>query len=236
MEVVSDLSTLLAAIASLGAVFIAVKALRATRNAPVADHLLMAYGEMLAALEELSAEAHALERVDPSLQSSRDALGSTFRRISTAEAKVDLIEPPVTRLADYGSWVRGVAHNLAVNLLQADEFAELHALIFEEDAEEMRPAHLPQAEWGELKRSLAYQSVLMVGLEPPSEVPKDFIGLEPWLRPRVKGFGDGTSWDDHHSVYSPYASYMTQHVRLLDDFVREYLVPWARDSVREALD
>lgn len=236
MGTLSDISTLLAGLASLGAVFVAVKALRATRNAPVADHLLIAYGDMLAALEDLSAEARQLQKVDPAYLNSREALGASFGRFSTAAARVDLIEPPVTKLPEYGEWVRSVANNLASDLRQADEFAELHEAIFADGAVDLRPAGVSDEEWEEAKRSGSYRSILLLGLEAPSKRPKDFVDLETWFRPRILGFGDGTEWEDHHSVYSPYADYMTQHVRLLDDFVREYLVPWARASVREALD
>ncbi len=76
----------------------------------------------------------------------------------------------------------------------------------------------------------------MVGFDAPADSPDGVKDLEPWFRPRVKGFGDGTKYDDMHSVYSPHMPYMTQHCRLLDDFVREYLIPWARQSVRPAID
>jgi hypothetical protein len=236
VELVSDLSTALAALASLGAVFIAVKALRATRNAPVADHLLIAYGEMIAALQDLSVQAYALEKSDPSLQTSREVLDPAFRRLTVAEAKLDLLEPPITKQADYGEWVRTVAHNLGTNLRQADEWATLREDIGDDGFSELRPQGLTDTEWLDLRRSASYLSILLLGLEPPGQRPAGFVALEPWFRPRVSGYGDGTGWDDLHSVYSPHAGYMVQNARLLDDFVREYLIPWARQSVRESLD
>lgn len=235
MELVSDLSTALAAVASLAAVFVAVKALRATRNAPVADHLLIAYGEMIAALQELSVQAYALEKSDPTLQTSREVLDPAFRRFAVAEAKLELIEPPITKQADYGEWVRSVARNLGANLRQADEWVSLREDIGD-GISDLRPDGLTDTEWNDLRRSSSYLSVLHVEPEQPGECPAGFVALEPWFRSRVSGFGDGTEWDDRHSVYSPYAGYMVQNARLLDDFVREYLIPWARQSVRESLD
>lgn len=235
-SIVSDISTALAALAALVAVYIAVKGLRATRHGPIADHLLLAYGEMISALQEITALGSELHNPGTGRRTSRGTLGPAFERFRVASYKVDLIEPPVTKLADYGSWVRVIANNLAANLVQADEDAAFYKKFREDGIDELRPVGLTDAEWKDVSRSDAYLSVLLTGSEIPAERPDGVVELEKWIRPEVMGYGDGTGPDDLNSVYSPHVSYMIQNCRLLDDFVREYLVPWASRSVRHALE
>ena len=71
----------------------------------------------------------------------------------------------------------------------------------------------------------------MLGLDPPSKVPKSFRPPVEWWADRIIEYGG----DSHVNVYSPDASYFTQSSRLLDDFVREYVHPWAQDVVKAGL-
>lgn len=108
LDTVSAVSTAVAALAAVVAAFIAVGALRATRRSVLVDQLVSAYGDMLAALAELTDLARGLSgRLDGAAR-SREVLRDSFRRFRVAADRLAVIEPTVGPYPDYGDWIRGV--------------------------------------------------------------------------------------------------------------------------------
>lgn len=122
MTFITALGSVAAALGTAAAVVVAVKALRASRRTALADQFLQAAGEMLAALRQMSDRAQELNAVLDGEQMSRRNLGETFNQFANASARLGLLDEVLSKHPDYGEWVRNVANNLAVNLLQADEF------------------------------------------------------------------------------------------------------------------
>ncbi|MCP3782251.1 hypothetical protein NLX85_02550 [Micromonospora sp. A3M-1-15] len=219
----------MAAAGTTVALVVAVKALRATRRAALAEQLLNTLGDMLAALAEISDRAIELGRLPDGEESSRERLSEPFRRFQIASTRVGLLEPALSSNPEYGEWLRAVANNLAADLLQADEFAPMAR---EEVADPSmgRPPKANEDEWEVLSRSMSYWCVRMVGLDPPKRVPSGFARLEDWWVPRVVAHGH-----EEDNVYGVGAPYFVQISRLLDDFVREYLEEWATQLVKSGL-
>lgn len=224
------LASVVAAAGTVAALVIAVKALRATRRAALADQFLVAVGEMFAALAEISDVADRMDEMNGGLSRSREHLREPFRRFQVANTKIGLLEPALSKRYEYGDWLRGVAHNMAADLFQADEFAGYSQEYVDGDHPLEKPTWILNSEWQVLVQSKSFWGVLMIGLEPPEKRPPGHQSLDRWWAPRILA-----NALDSHNVYSLEASYLTQHCRLLEDFVREYLEGWARSVVVSGL-
>ncbi|MEU7800783.1 hypothetical protein AB0J14_03375 [Micromonospora arborensis] len=225
----SAIGSLVAAAGTTVALVVAVKALRATRRAALADQLLNTVGDMLAALAEISDRAVELGRLPDGEESSRERLTEPFRRFQVASTRVGLLEATLSSNPEHGEWLRTVANNLAAGLLQADEFAPM-ARAEVAHPSMSRPPEVNNDDWEILSRSMSYWCVQMVGLDPPKKVPSGFARLEDWWAPKVVAHGQ-----EEDNVYGLGGSYFIQISRLLDDFVREYLEEWATQLVKSGL-
>jgi len=231
-ELISAIGSVAAALGTAVAVAVAVTALQTSRRTALADQFLGAVGDMLAALAQVSERAGQLNRMDNGEETSRQHLGDAFSSFAHASARIGLLEPALSNNAEYGEWVRAVANNLAANLLQADEFQSLMQEIISDEpvADEFLGEATPP-ERALLNKSLSFRSVTMIDLDPPDKIPKSFQPPMIWWAQRIVEYGG----DGHVNVYSPDATYLTQNSRLLDDFVREYMHPWAQEVVRKGL-
>lgn len=174
---------------------------------------------MIAALQAISSAAGAL-KTDELVKESRVRLRPHFDAFKAAESRVSLLVSSVGK--DDGDWIRSVANNFAADLLQADEFADYPLSADDEDLAGYSPE---DAEI--LRRSSSYFSAASA----ESLRGEGAMSLNRWWGDRVIS-GTRSSFPN---VYSVNSSYIIQHCRLLDDFVREYMEPWAEKVVRDRL-
>lgn len=200
------------------------------RRAAFTDQLLNAVGEMIGALAELSDAATRLSGQRDGEEASRSVLRDMFSRFARASTRVGILEFSLIGESGYGDWLRSVANNLSADLLQANDFAPIARRVVRESRPHDKPIGTSDGDWAILSRSLSYWSVQMVGLDPPGEVPSGFEPLPSWWARKILRAGT-----EPNTVYSLDASYFVQIARLLDDFTREYLDPWAKSLVTEAL-
>jgi hypothetical protein len=228
------IGTLLGGLGAAAAAVVAVGALRANKRASVADQLMIALGELHASLASLSDQSLLLSSQGAEGEAkSRAVLGDEFRRFAVANTKISLLEPILApKFQEYGGWVRNVANNLASNLLQADEFAQSARHRVSAEAYRVKPSWASGSDWVHLRRSTSFLSAqdVMADLPLPSSV-RGVQSLDRWWGDRVTEFGR----DGGRSVYDPEALYLVQHARLLDDFVADYLMPWARSFLGRGL-
>jgi hypothetical protein len=227
-------STVAGGVGAVAAVVIAVRALRVNRQGAVAGPLLQAFEELFASVGALSDTAVLLAKDGESGErSSRDALRHDFHRLEVATTKIDLLAHAMSpKDLDYGSWLRDATRNLAVNLLQADEFAGIARDQSRLSSLRTPPNWASESDWHFLVRSNSFFSVEGLCMDlPPRSLPKGAADPHEWWGPRVLR----TREDGYLSVYSPEAPYLTQNARLLDDFVREYLLPWAQTFLGNGL-
>ncbi|MGW4397492.1 hypothetical protein ACWEHA_19580 [Amycolatopsis nivea] len=175
---------------------------------------------MIAALHALESAALSLDSID-AVERSRDALRDQFNSFKIANSKVDLLIASVG--GPDGDWVRTVAHNMAADLLQADEFAQIEPDYSDSELGVGRT----EDELVILRASRSYKST--VGHDLGFGSINGSASLKDWWAPKV------ISGQQHWSVYSVDASYMIQHARLLSEFLAEFLEPWARELVRSRL-
>lgn len=195
---------------------------RAARRGLVANSLIASIGDMIAALHSLESEALRLDRMND-VGRSREVLREHFDLFQTANSKVDLLVASTGGAP--GEWVRAVANNMAVDLLQADECSQLPMGLPMSDSELGRG-------WAEgdltiLRQSIGYKS--MVAHDQTLGSIEGSVPLKDWWAPKVL---QNKNW---YSVYSIDASYVVQHARILSEFMDQHLEPWARDLIRKRL-
>lgn len=230
LEEWAQLGSAISGLAAAAAVVIALGALRATRRSALADSLLQAFGDMLTSLEALVQHAWDLEKLGLAGEAqSRAVMGDAYRRFSVASSRVELIESALRPGARrYGEWVRTVANNMAVNLLQADESGP-----FTREAVAQgfaRPASVAEDGWPLLSKSTSFLSAIHLSEFEAPKLPKGSRPLVEWWREKITKFGA----PGQPSVYSVTSSYLVQHARQLDDFKREYLESWAQEFVAKS--
>jgi len=214
--VISSASVLVALVSA----FFSYRSSRIARRGLVASSLIASIGDMVAALHALESAAIRLESKG-GVRRSREVLREYFDAFKTANSKVDLLVVSVG--GPEGVWVRSVVHNMAADLLQADEFSELHLGI----ADSEFGSETTEEEKQILRRSSSYQSV--VGHDITFGSLEGALSLKDWWAERV------LSSEGELSVYSTDSSYIIQHARILSDFMSEHLEPWARELVRKRL-
>ncbi|MBB1153143.1 MULTISPECIES: hypothetical protein [Amycolatopsis] len=175
---------------------------------------------MIAALHVLESAALRLDSIDE-VERSREALRDHFNAFEIADSKVDLLIASVG--GPDGDWVRTVAHTMAVDLLQADEFSQIGL----DCSDSELGAGRTEEELAILRASSSYQSV--VGHDLGFGSIDGSVSLRDWWAPKV------LSGQQHWSAYSVGASYLIQRARLLSEFLSEFLKPWAQEVVRSRL-
>ncbi len=234
MSLVEATGTAVGGLGAVVAVAVAVRALRATRRGAVAQPLLQAFGELSASITALADRAVQLGALGrDGERQSRSLLAEDFRSLEVANSKIEFLAPSVSRKhLDYGQWLRDVTHNLAANLLQADEFADMARNSTDPGFPRLRPDWVDAADWQFLRRSLSFYSVQGIDHDlPAGALPRRVEPLDRWWGMRILRFRH----EDPASVYSPTASYLVQNARLLEDFSREYLTPWAQTFLGKTL-
>lgn len=231
-ELISAIASVMAALGAASAVMVAVAALRTSRRTALADQFLQSVGEMLAALAQVSEGALELDRKPDGERLSREHLREAFTRFVNASARIGLLDPVLSDNEEYGEWVRAVTNNIAADLLQADESAPLRrSLISEKPVAHESLGRATPAERELLNSSLSFRSLTMIDLEPPDRLPRSFQPPTDWWSEHIVKHGR----HGPRNVYSPESSYLVQHARLLDDFVRDYVHPWAQNVVKRGL-
>lgn len=215
--VISSASVLVALISA----FVSYRSSRIARRGLVANHLIASLSDMIVALQEVSSAGFKLN-TEELVRQSREYIDPHFNAFKSADSRVSLLLSSVRSTDDDG--LRTVANNLAVNIRQADEWWDL---TFDLDDDTL--AGYSKEEAATLRASRSFQSVVTLAADLGNS--REIVSLQKWWATKILR----SAKDSYVSVYSVRASYMTQHTRLLDDFVREYLEPWAEKVVRDGL-
>lgn len=209
------------------AAFIAYRAFRMQHQDAVTDRLFDSLGDLLAALTRIEFSTRQLARVaEEDLLAAPLAVLPDFIKFQEAVArtKLALAERPS---GPVGPWIIYVANNLAVALLQADEFGTdwqhrrgwARAL-----GSADRPSYVDDDhKWDLLRNSASFWTAYAVtqDLGPP---PASELGLEPvdkW-------------WSRADPYLTSEPGWLIQHARLLSDFGETYISPWAENLVASA--
>jgi hypothetical protein len=227
---ITALASAIAALGTLAAVFVAFRALASARKTALLDRLVTAYGDMLGALNTISAESARLSQQSGGEARSRIELQEPFRAFQSADARVRLLAPALGIDNEYTSWVLDASNTLAANLLQADEFGTLIPSLMARRSSDSA-SRVGQGTLDVLDRSIYFYLVKSLISDLPQPPTPRWLKAEPigtWSRETIEKFGD----DGYVSVYNPEASYLIQSSRLLDDFTHNYLEPWCQAVVR----
>lgn len=211
-------------IAALAA-FFAYRAFHIQHQDAVTDRLYYSLGDLLTALTRIEFATQQLSRSSgDDLRAAPQAVLPDFVKFQEAVAKVKLAlaERPS---GPVGPWIMYVANNLAVALLQADEFGAdwQRQRGWARDLDSAgRPSYVPDDhQWDLLKKSASFWTAYAVtqDLGPP---PVNELGLEPvdqW-------------WSSTCPYLTSNVGWLTQHARLLSDFGEAYISRWAQNLVR----
>lgn len=213
------------------AAFIAVKSLVVSRQSAAVERLFDAVGDILAALQEISRVGDSLIS-ENDIKKSRLLVGDSFHRFLTAQSRAKIAMIALDLWSDYLDDLLAISNNFAVDILQADEFSVYAEEFAEEDkidrswVKELSwiPSHHEQIVLAQSTSFFSARSVLGLVSD------RSLKNIDYWWGSKVL--------DDHRSDYGPTvysidSGYMTQHTRLLDDFVGEYLQPALTDEIKK---
>lgn len=190
----------------------------------VTDRLYNSLGDLLVVLTRIEDAAQELYRSSgDDVCAVRQAVRPDFVKFEEAVVRVRLAL--AERSSDpVGFWVMDVANNLAVSLLQADDFGVdwqneqgwVHKLSSVE-----RPAYVrDDYHWDLLTKSASFWTAYAVtqdlGPSPANDL--DFAPVDEW-------------WSCENPWLNLDVGWIVQHSRLLSDFGRVYISPWAENLV-----
>jgi len=237
ISLLDALATIFSGLAALGgivAVIVAIRALTIAREAAPVEQLFLAFGDVLAALQEIGKLGSKLGGEPDGAARSREVVSGAFERFLSARARADLALEALGLTGDYPDAVLNLAHNYATDVRQADEFEAISNDIAADDLAEHE--WLSELSWKPsgpdvpiLAQSASFQEVRHSLHLIPDGSPR-LQGLDRWWGERIlehDGYGNA------RSVYSIDASYLTQTARLVDDFTREYVQPMFSAAVRQ---
>lgn len=237
ISLVDALATVFSGLAALGgiiAVIVAIRALTIAREAAPVEQLFLAFGDVLAALQEIGRLGGRLGSEPNGAARSREVVSDAFERFLSARARADLALKSLGLTGDYPDAVLNLAHNFAAGVRQADEFEAISSDIAADDLAEQE--WLSELSWTPsgpdvrvLAQSVSFQAVRYSLHLIPKEATR-LQGLDRWWGERIlehDGYGNA------RSVYSIDANYLTQTARLVDDFTREYVQPMFSAAVRQ---
>lgn len=219
------------ALGGLAAVFIALRTMVISRQSAAVERLFDAFGDIISSLQEVSRLGQSIDK-SGDIHESRTIVGDSFYRFTSARARADLALDALARHNNYLNELFDVSHNFAADILQADEFSGYANEFALSDVEDR--SWVEELSWlpsGPDAVVLARSSGFFSARGALDLVTDDRLkGIDRWWGEKI--LEDYSSEIGAMSVYSLHASYMTQHSRLLDDFVREYLQPALSEEVR----
>ena len=216
------LSIVSVVVASLAAVA-AYRAFHVQHWDSVTDRLYNSLGDLLVALIRIESAAQKLYRSSgDDVRAVGEVVRPDFAKFEEAVVRVSLAL--AERSSDpVGFWVMDTANNLAVSLLQADEFGvdwqNKRGWPYNSSVE--RPAYVrDDHQWELLTKSASFWTAYGVtdALGPPPANDLDFLPVDEW-------------WSRENPWLALDVGWIAQHSRLLSDFGRAYISPWAENLV-----
>ena len=231
LSLLGTIGSVIAGLATIAAVFVVLRAVRSAGRSALLGQLVIALGDLIWEAEALSHEGTRLSKLLNGEAQSRAQLYDRYSGVRQSLVRVRLLASSLRVRGKYADWVLNNTEILAVNVFQANEFGAI-TRDYMEPEDESRPTWLKSdQDWQTLKASLAYR--MLAGAISELGSAKAPLLLREKRFDRMVAEHILTSAHEENTVYSLSSSYLVQSSRLLDDFNRTYLRPWAEWLVKE---